>query len=94
MTNQTPAEALRQQLIKCLSIVQTYNVDEKGEAAIELEADHIVQLVTAYTATVEREAQTKREVYPTYYLYECPNGIHEFELTEVCNHCLAALQAP
>jgi len=37
------------------------------------------------------EARIDDEVYPTYYLYACPNGTHEFELTEVCNHCLAQL---
>jgi len=54
------------------------NIDASG--AKRLGSQSIKALIT--------EARIDNKVYPTYYLYACPNGTHEFELTEVCNHCL------
>jgi hypothetical protein len=83
--SQTPAEALRQQIsnISVQKINDIYFVPPGVDGSIGLsdkQLDAIMELVTAYAATVEREAlkalRDKMTIFP-------PNGVYEASMFAV-----------
>jgi hypothetical protein len=96
MSNQSPAEGLRQQIEEISSEwMPDGDGDEYEHTLSDEQLDNIMELVTAYAATVEREADTKARLDELKSIREehQAEGIKRY-MYEIVDERLAALQGP